>query len=173
VNGDNDLMSKSVQRDTNAGNAEVPESDDAKDFSNHNVDANEAEANKANVTKDAIDSATKPIEANEANKSHAHQDSNKKSTCYDENFDKDSTRIEPKCGGDLISYYRPISVSGDPQGLREATVLAVDPDHACLLTSSTYNYLPKCFKICHISKFQKSNKLVNIWEYDIHLNCSS
>jgi hypothetical protein len=76
VNGDNDLMSKSVQRDTNAGNAEVPESDDAKDVNNHNVDANEAEANKANVTKDAIDSATKPIEANEANKSHAHQDSN-------------------------------------------------------------------------------------------------
>ncbi len=59
------------KKDDNAGRVEVPESDDAKDVNDNSVDANEAEVNKANVTKDDIDSATKPIEANEANKSHA------------------------------------------------------------------------------------------------------
>ncbi len=60
------------------------------------------------MTKDAIDSATKPIEANEANKSRASQDSHKESTCYDENSDNNATSNELICGGDLINYYHPI-----------------------------------------------------------------
>jgi hypothetical protein len=74
-----------------------------------------AEANKANVAKGAIDTATKPIEANEANKSYASQDSNKKSTSNDENSDIDSKSNESVCGRDLINCYHPIFVSGDPQ----------------------------------------------------------
>jgi hypothetical protein len=141
VNGDNDSMSKSVQQENNSGNAEAPESDDANNINNkkanaNEAEANEAEANEANVGKNAIDSATKPIETNEANKSHAHQDSDKESTSNGENSDN-----KPICCGDVINYYCPIFVSGGPQGLKEAMVLAVDLDHAYPLTLSTYDYL--------------------------------
>ncbi len=81
-------------------------------------------------------------EANEVNHSHASEDadgknSHKDLTSYDEIFDDDSTCSESFFGGDLINYYDPISVSGDPKGLREATVLAIDPDDDYPLTLSS------------------------------------
>ncbi len=50
------------------------------------------------MAKDAIDSTTKPIEGNEAYKSHACQDSDKESTSNGENSDNKSTSSEPICG---------------------------------------------------------------------------
>jgi hypothetical protein len=35
---------------------------------------------------------------------------------------------EPICPGDVIHYYCPIFVSGDPRGLGETSVLPVDPN---------------------------------------------
>jgi hypothetical protein len=43
---------------------------------------------------------------------------------------------EPIRPGDVIEYYCPIFVTGDPRGLRQATVLAVDPNHVMPLVLS-------------------------------------
>ncbi len=179
---DDELFSKTVQIDKNAGNDEVAESDDDNDvIDKNNANLNDAEVNKANVATHIIESAL-PIEDNKADKSyaspvtthaiessnfaeaievdlcHARQDvdgtkSFKDSTSNDKIFDDDSTCSESNCGRYLINYYDPIHVSGHPQGLREATVLAVDPDDEYPLTLSTCDTVLKGSHVNHITKY--------------------
>ena len=49
---------------------------------------------------------------------------------------------EPIRPGDVIEYYSPIHVAGDPRGLRQATVLSVDPDDETPLVLSNGEGLP-------------------------------
>jgi hypothetical protein len=159
VIGDDELFSKTVQIDKNSGNDEVAESDDTNNVNDkNNANSNDAEVYRANVATHAIESALPiednmankshvspvathaiessiPTEANEVNHCHACQDANgknsyKDSTSNNEIFDDNSTCSESICGGYLINYYDSIHVSGDPQGLIEATVLAVDLDES-------------------------------------------
>ncbi len=49
-------------------------------------------------------------------------------------FDPGSVSFERKCKeklrqGDVIQYYSPIFVAGDPRGLRETSILSVDPNN--------------------------------------------
>ena len=49
---------------------------------------------------------------------------------------------EPICPGDVILYYCPMSVAGDPRGLRTATVLSVDPNDSIPLVLGNSEGLP-------------------------------
>jgi hypothetical protein len=50
---------------------------------------------------------------------------------------------EPICPGDVIQYYDPIYVTGDPRGLREAKVLAVNPKDDMPLVLSNSEGIPR------------------------------
>ncbi len=50
---------------------------------------------------------------------------------------------EPICPGDVIQYYDPIYVCGDPQGLRKAIVLAVSPKDSLPLVLSNSEGIPR------------------------------
>ncbi len=60
---------------------------------------------------------------------------------------------ESICCRDLITYYGEISVHGDPQASREATVLAIDSNDDYLLTLSTCDIVPNGSKVHHITKY--------------------
>ena len=70
---------------------------------------------------------------------------------------------EPICLGDVVQYYNPISVAGDPQGLRETTVLSVG--HASKyfpLVLCNGKGLPSTDKVKRIKVFQHNdNELVD------------
>jgi len=57
---------------------------------------------------------------------------------------------EPIRPGDVIQYYSPIFVAGDSRGLRQATVLAVDPTAEMQLTLSNGEYIPENVKVKRI-----------------------
>ena len=67
---------------------------------------------------------------------------------------------EPIRPGDVIEYYCPIFVSGDARGLRQATVLAVDPNDAMPLVLSNGEGLPNGTKVKRI-KVMSDNELVD------------
>jgi hypothetical protein len=50
-------------------------------------------------------------------------------------------------------------VSGDPLALREATVIAIDPDDEYPLTLSKFDIVPKVSKVCHITNYQKGKEI--------------
>jgi hypothetical protein len=74
-----------------------------------------------------------------------------------DSFDPDKQKFsekskEPICPGDVTHYYCPIFVSGDPRGLHETSVLAVDPNDKFPLVLSNGDGLPsttqvKCIKV--------------------------
>lgn len=61
---------------------------------------------------------------------------------FDEPTDENETSNEPLRVGDVIEYYSPIYVAGDPRGLREATVLAIDPKKENPLVLDNAEYIP-------------------------------
>lgn len=61
---------------------------------------------------------------------------------FDEPMDENETSNEPLRVGDVIEYYSPIFVAGDPRGLREATVLAIDPKKEYPLVLDNAEYIP-------------------------------
>ncbi len=52
------------------------------------------------------------------------------------------TSNEPIRVGDVIEYYSPIHVAGDPRGLRQATVLAIDPKNEIPLVLDNAECIP-------------------------------
>ncbi len=48
---------------------------------------------------------------------------------------------------------------GDPQGLREANVLEIDPDDEYPLTLSTYDIVRKGSHFCRITKYGEGKKV--------------
>lgn len=69
-------------------------------------------------------------------------------------FDPDDFRMddegisnEPIRPGDVIEYYSPIYVAGDPRGLRRATVLSIDPKDSMPLVLSNGEGLPSTVKV--------------------------
>ncbi len=89
-------------------------------------------------------------------------------------FDPDKVLFERKskekiCPGDVIQYYNPIFVSGDPRGLRETSVLSVDPNNYFPLVLSNGEGLPSTCKVKQIKVIQH-NRLVNhlglFWSID-------
>ena len=67
---------------------------------------------------------------------------------------------EPIRPGDVIEYYCPIFVSGDARGLRQATVLAVDPNDVMPLVLSNGEGLPNGTKVKRI-KVMSGDELVD------------
>eukprot|EP00984_Skeletonema_dohrnii_P024518 scaffold13651_cov118-Skeletonema_dohrnii-CCMP3373.AAC.5 len=55
-------------------------------------------------------------------------------------MEENETSNEPIRVGDVVQYYSPIHVAGDPRGLRRATVLAIDPkkDNPLVLDNAEY-----------------------------------
>ena len=83
-----------------------------------------------------------------------------------DNFDPDNVSHEGKCKeqirpGDVIQYYNPIFVAGDPCGLRETSVLSVDPNNYFPLVLSNGEALPSTSKVKRI-KIIQHNRLVKI-----------
>jgi hypothetical protein len=65
---------------------------------------------------------------------------------------------EPIQPGDVIQYYSPIFVAGDPQGLRETIVLLVDPANKIYpLVLCNGEGLPINYKVKRIKVIQRSN----------------
>ncbi len=168
---DDELFSKTVQIDKNAGNDEVAESNNANNVEYtlfiviEDIKANESHA--SSVATHTIESSV-PTEANVADHSHANEDadgknSHKDSTSNDVIFDDHFTCSELICGGDLINYYDPIGVSGDPQRLREATVLTIDQDDEYPLTLHTCDIVPKGSKVCRITKYQEGTEVKTLF----------
>jgi hypothetical protein len=82
-----------------------------------------------------------------------------------DNFDPDNVSHEGKCKekirpGDVIQYYNPIFVAGDPCGLRETSVLSVDPNNYFPLVLSNGEALPSTSKVKRI-KIIQHNRLVD------------
>ena len=80
-------------------------------------------------------------------------------------FDPDIVSFELKCKeklcpGDVIQYYCPIFVAGDPRGLRETTILSVDPNNSFPLVLSNGEGLPSTCKVKRIKVIQH-NRLVD------------
>ena len=80
-------------------------------------------------------------------------------------FDPDIDSFELKCKeklcpGDVIQYYCPIFVSGDPRGLRETSILSVDPNNYFPLVLSNGEGLPSTCKVKRIKVIQH-NRLVD------------
>ncbi len=150
---DDELCSKTVQIDKNASNDEVAESNNAIDVESAlPLEDNEDDQSHASLVATLAIKSSITTEANKVNQTHARQDadgknSNKELTSNDEISDEDTTCSESICDGDLINYYDPISMSRDYQGLREATVLAINPDEDYPLTLSTCDIVPKGSKV--------------------------
>ncbi len=67
---------------------------------------------------------------------------------------------EPICPEDVIKYYSPIFVASDPSGLRDTSVLAVDPNDNFPLVLSNAEGLPSTTMVKHIKVIQR-NRLVD------------
>ena len=67
-----------------------------------------------------------------------------------EPIDENETSNEPMRVGDVIQYYSPIFVAGDPRGLREATVLAIDPKKENPLVLDNAEYIPNDINVKRI-----------------------
>ena len=71
--------------------------------------------------------------------------------------------------GDVIQYYNPIFVAGDPRGLRETSVLSVDPNNYFLLVLSNGEGLPSTCKVKRIKVIQHNRLVYNLglfWSMD-------
>ncbi len=82
-------------------------------------------------------------------KSEANGDSSDDNAAYTnaDNYDSDNVTFEgkykePICPGDVIEYYSPIFVAGDPRRLRDTSILAVDPNNNFPLVLSNSEGLP-------------------------------
>ena len=71
------------------------------------------------------------------------------------------TSKEPIRRGDLIEYYSPIYVAGDARGLRQATVLAVDPKNEMPLVLSNGENIPNNTKLKRIKIMLETGDLVD------------
>jgi len=98
---------------------------------------------------------------------NANGDSSDEQSTYTtaDNFDPDKVSFEWKCKekihpGDVIQYYNPMFVSGDPRGLRETSVLSVDPNNYFPLVLSNGEGLPSTCKVKQIKVIQH-NRLVD------------
>ena len=98
---------------------------------------------------------------------NANGDSSDNESTYTtaDTFDPDIVSFELKCKeklcpGDVIQYYCPIFVSGDPRGLRETSILSVDPNNSFPLVLSNGEGLPSTCKVKRI-KFIQHNRLVD------------
>lgn len=76
---------------------------------------------------------------------------------------------EPICPGDVILYYCPMSVAGDPRGLRTATVLSVDPNHSMPLVLGNSEGLPSTHLVRCIKVIQ-NNKLIDQEDCFLQIN---
>ena len=89
-------------------------------------------------------------------------------------FDPDNASFEQKCKekihpGDVIQYYNPIFVAGDPRGLRETSVLSVDPNNYFPLVLSNGEGLPSTCKVKWIKVIQHNRLVDNLglfWSMD-------
>jgi hypothetical protein len=166
---DDKMFIKTVQRDENAVNNEVAESNDAIDLEfTLPIEDNGADQSHACLVATLAIESSIPTEANKVNQNHAHQDadgnnSNKDSTSNYKISDDETTCSESICGGDSINYYDPISVPGDPQALRKATVLAIDPDDEYPLTLSTCDIVPMGSKVCPITKYREGKEVKTLF----------
>ena len=75
-------------------------------------------------------------------------------------LDYDRRSNEPIHSGDVIQYYDPIYVTGNPQGLREATVLSVNPKDSMPLVLSNAEGIPRSCSLKRI-KIMQDNVLVD------------
>ena len=103
-----------------------------------------------------FDNSNKKLFKSETNGEDCIYDDDSAYTTAD-NFDPDKLSCsdkstEPICPGDVILYYCPIFVSGNPHGLRETTILAVNPNDNFPLVLSNGDGIPsttnvKCIKV--------------------------
>jgi hypothetical protein len=100
-------------------------------------------------------------------KSKANGDSSDDHSAYTnaDNYDSDNVTFEgkckePICPGDVIQYYSPMFVTGDLRGLRETSVLSVDPNNNFPLVLSNGEGLLSTTLIKRI-KVVRQNRLVD------------
>ncbi len=102
---------------------------------------------KCTQVADDTDKINIPITSSKSDTNEDNLDDDDSAYTMADSFDPDKQTFseklkEPICLGDVIHYYCPIFVSGDPQGLRETSVLAVDPNDKFLLVLSNRDGLP-------------------------------
>jgi hypothetical protein len=73
-----------------------------------------------------------------------------------DNYDSDNVTFEgkckePICPGDMIEYNSPIFVAGDPRGLRDTFILAVEPNDNFSLVLSNAEGLPSTIAVKRIN----------------------
>ena len=73
---------------------------------------------------------------------------------------ENETSNEPIRVGDVIEYYSPIHVAGDPRGLRQATVLSIDPKNEFPLVLDNAECIPNDTNVKRI-KVKMDGELVN------------
>lgn len=73
---------------------------------------------------------------------------------------KNETSNEPIRVGDVIEYYSPIHVAGDPRGLRQATVLSIDPKNEFPLVLDNAECIPNDTNVKRI-KVKMDGELVD------------
>jgi hypothetical protein len=100
-------------------------------------------------------------------KSEANRDNSDDHSAYTTagNYDSDNVTFEgkckePICPRDVIKYYSPIFVAGDPRGLRDTSVLAVDPNDNFPLVLSNAEDFPSTTTVKRI-KVIRHNRLVD------------
>ena len=67
---------------------------------------------------------------------------------------------EPIRPGDVIEYYNPIFVYGNPQGLRRATVMSIYPKRKFKLVLDDGELLPKDHRVKRIKVLSKAENLL-------------
>ena len=77
-----------------------------------------------------------------------------------EPMDENKTSNESIRVGDVIEYYSPIMVAGDPRGLRQATVLAIDPKNEIPLVLDNVECIPDDTNVKRI-KIKSDGELVD------------
>jgi hypothetical protein len=100
-------------------------------------------------------------------KNEANGDSSDDHSAYTtaDNYDSDNVTFEGKCKeaicpGDVIKYNSPIFVTGDPTGLCDTSILAVDPNNNFPLVLSNAEGLPSTITVKG-TKVIRHNRMVD------------
>ncbi len=101
---------------------------------------------------DDTDKINIPIISNKSDTNKDSLDDDDSAYTMPDSFDPDNQTFsekskEPIPPGDVIHYYCPIFVSGDPRGLRETSVHAVDPNDKFPLVLSNGDRLPSTTQV--------------------------
>ncbi len=107
---------------------------------------------KCTQVADDTDKIVIPIISNKSDTYEDSLDDDDSAYTMADSFDPDKQKFsekskEPICPGDVIHYYCPIFVSSDPRGLRETSVLAVDPNDKFPLVLSDGDRLPSTTQV--------------------------